>query len=293
MPLATVEVCVQGEDLSFGDGASSGQAASYWVAGFRPLPQVLAACRRLALVWALLAPALSAHAALTINSISLPTLIGRGQTVTATANYVRLSGSGLETVAVNVPAELEVAAPLPAACALAGAPGTAQTLTCPAVDPGSVGAAGSFSFGLLGRTLGGGQVSATNGASVARNAFSVVSGGDLSLVKTMAPGAVLVNGQSPTFTLTPSLTGDALPSGAGITITDQFPGSAGEFTLAAYTAPGYSCNTVTAANTVRRLVCTISGPGEQRCHRSRRRQLHRHPARQRSGGGVFRRQQRR
>ncbi len=208
-------------------------------------------------------PAVSAQAALTINSIDFPTRVGRGQTVTATANYVRLSGSGAETVTVSVPAELEIAAPLPPTCTLAGAPGSAQTLTCPAVNPGGVGTTGSFSLNLLGRTLGGGSVSASNAGpplSVAQNAFSVVSGGDLSLVKTIAPSAVLVNGQSPTFTLTPAITGDALPTGATVTITDQFPGASSEFTLSSYTAPGYSCSSVAAANAAGRLVCTIAGP---------------------------------
>ncbi len=211
----------------------------------------------------LLAPAWGAHAALTVNSIDLPTRIGRGQTVASAVNYVRFSGSGPEAVVVNVPAELEIVAPLPAGCSLAGASGSAQTLTCPAVNPGAAGATGSFALSVAGRALGGGLVTASNAGppvSVAQNSFSVVSGGDLTLVKTVAPSAVFVNGQSPAFTLTPTLAGDTLPSGATVTITDLFPGGAGEFTLAAYTAPGYSCNSVAAANAARRLVCTIAGP---------------------------------
>ena len=111
--------------------------------------------------------------------------------------------------------------------------------------------------------MGGGLLAAANAgppASLAQNSFTVVSGGDLSIAKTIAPASVFINGQSPTFTLTPSLSGDALPAGATIIITDQFPGGVGEFTLTSVTASGYTCSSVAAANAARQLDCTITGP---------------------------------
>jgi uncharacterized repeat protein (TIGR01451 family) len=205
-----------------------------------------------------------AQAALTITSIDIPARIGRGQTVPVAVNFTRASGAGAETVTADVPALIDIVAPLPPGCTLAGASGSPQTLTCTAVDPGSSpGNFGSFSFSARGLTLGGGNVAATNAGppvSVASGSFTVVSGGDLSIVKSMAPGTTLFNGQTATFTLAPNLSGDSVPAGATITVTDQLPGTIAEFELTAVSAPGYACNGVAAANATRSLVCTASGP---------------------------------
>jgi hypothetical protein len=89
----------------------------------------------------------------------------------------------------------------------------------------------------------------------------VVSGGDLSIAKTIAPGATLINGQTATFTLTPGLAGDAVQAGAVITVTDQLPGTSAEFQLTSVSAPApYVCNSVAAANATRTLSCTVTGP---------------------------------
>jgi uncharacterized repeat protein (TIGR01451 family) len=214
--------------------------------------------RRLALLCAMAAS--PAWAALTVNSVDVPTLIGRGQVVTGTVQVTRASGSGNETVVVAVPARLEIASPLPAACVLGGASGSPQTLTCTAVDPGAVGANGSFTFRARGLSLGGGSVSATSGGSVATDSFTVISGGDLTVGKTISPTGSIINGATVSFTLTPALGGDPLPAGAVITVTDQLPGGAGEFVLTGYSAPGYACNSVSAAQSSRSLVCTLTGP---------------------------------
>ena len=243
--------------MSFGDQASSKAAGAYAAA---LEPKTGPALKRLCGLLAWLVPAFSAQAALTINSVDLPTRIGRGQTVTATVTYVRASGSGPETVTVTAPGLLDIVAPLLPSCVLAGASGSTQTLSCTAIDPGGVSATGSFSLSLA---LGGGLLAAANAgppASLAQNSFTVVSGGDLSIAKTIAPASVFINGQSPTFTLTHSLSGDALPAGATISITDQFPGGVGEFTLTSVTASGYTCGSVAAANAARQLDCTITGP---------------------------------
>jgi len=213
-----------------------------------------------ALLWLALS-ASPAWAALTVNSVDVPTLIGRGQVVTGTVQVTRLSGSGNETVSVAVPALLEFASPLPAGCAVAGASGSPQTLTCSAVNPGAVGASGSFTFRARGLTLGGGSVSASSGASLpATDSFTVISGGDLTVGKTISPTGNIINGATVSFTLTPALGGDPLPAGAVITVTDQLPGGQGEFVLTAYSAPGYNCNSVAAAQVSRALVCTLTGP---------------------------------
>ena len=204
-----------------------------------------------------------AQAALTVTSIDIPARVGRGQTTAVAVNYTRASGTAPETVVADVPALLEITAPLPAGCTLAGAAGSAQTLTCAGVDPGAIGNSGSFSFNVRGRSLGGGNVSASNAgppASSASDSFSVVSGGDLTVAKSIAPGNVLINGQTATFTLTPALSGDTVPAGATVTVTDQLPGTAAEFSLTGITAAGYACNSVVDANATRNVVCTVTGP---------------------------------
>ena len=198
-----------------------------------------------------------------MNSIDVPTRIGRGETVSGLVSFTRASGSGPETVTIVTPAIIEVLAPLPAGCSLAGASGSIQTLTCTAVDPGTLGSSGTLSLSVRGLTLGGGNATATNAGppiSQASDSFSVVAGGDLSLAKTVSPSSTFINGQSPSFTLTPSIAGDTVPAGAVITITDQLPGSTSEFTLNTITAPGYTCNSAAAANASRTLSCTVTGP---------------------------------
>jgi large repetitive protein len=208
--------------------------------------------------------ALPSWAALTVNSIDLPTRIGRGQTVLVQVQVTRVSGSGPETVSVDSPSVLEVVAPLPAGCSVSGAVGSAQVLTCTAINPVGTGTIANFSFNVRGRVLGGGNLTATFAGppvSSASDSFSVVSGGDLTVAKAMAPSTTLLNGQTATFTLTPAIvTGDSIPVGSGVTVTDQLPGSASEFTLTSVSAPGYSCNSVADAQATRLLSCTASGP---------------------------------
>ena len=204
----------------------------------------------------------AAWAVLLINAVEVPTLIGNGQIVAGNVQYTRQSGTGNETVTVSTPALLEIVAPLPAGCLLAGAAGTPQTLTCTAVNPGNnAGDAGTFSFSVKGRALGGSSLSATAaGGNTNTDTFSVISGGDLTVGKTINPVGTIINGQTVTFTLTPAVNGDSLPAGAKVTVIDSLPGSAAEFQLTGYSAAGYSCNSVAAANASRQLVCSINGP---------------------------------
>ena len=211
-----------------------------------------------------LAASPAAWAVLVINSISVPTLIGNGQTVVGNVVYTRQSGSGAETVTVDIPSQLEIVAPLPAGCTLSGAAGSPQTLSCPNADPGAnPGDGGSFNFSVKGLALGGGSVAATAaGSNTNTNTFSVISGGDLTVGKSINPAGTLINGQTATFTLTPAINGDSVPAGAKITVIDTLPGSASEFQIitGGVSAPGYSCNSVAAANASRQLVCSINGP---------------------------------
>lgn len=209
-----------------------------------------------------LAASPAAWAALVINAIEMPTLIGKGQTVQGLVKYSRSSGSGNETVNVNTPALLEIVAPLPSGCTLSGAAGTAQSLTCTAVNPGdNPGNTGSFNFSVKGVGLGGSSVSATAaGGNTNTDSFSVISGGDLTVGKTISPTGTIINGQTVSFTLTPAINGDSAPAGTKITVIDSLPGSASEFQLTGYSAAGYTCNSVSAANASRQLVCSINGP---------------------------------
>jgi uncharacterized repeat protein (TIGR01451 family) len=201
----------------------------------------------------------AAQAALTINSVDLATRVGRGQTVPVTVSFTRSSGSGGETFTINSSDRLEIVS-VPGNCTVAGAVGTSQTVTCTGVDPGNIGSSGSLVVQARGLSLGGGNVSAQQGVgSSATDSFSVVSGADLTVAKTMAPSATVTNGQNVTFTLTPALAGDSVPAGGSVTVTDQLPGTAAEFTLSAFSAPGYSCNTLANANSTRVLTCTING----------------------------------
>ena len=204
----------------------------------------------------------AAWAVLVINAVEVPTLIGNGQVVAGNVQYTRQSGTGNETVTVSTPALLEIVAPLPAGCALSGAAGAPQTLTCTAVNPGNnPGDAGTFIFSVKGRALGGSSLSATaTGGNTVNDTFSVISGGDLTVGKTISPNGTIINGQAVTFTLTPAVNGDSLPAGAKVTVIDSLPGSAAEFQLTGYSAAGYSCNSVAAANASRQLVCSINGP---------------------------------
>ena len=117
----------------------------------------------------------AAWAVLVINAVEVPTLIGNGQVVAGNVQYTRQSGTGNETVTVSTPALLEIVAPLPAGCALSGAAGAPQTLTCTAVNPGNnPGDAGTFIFSVKGRALGGSSLSATaTGGNTVNDTFSV------------------------------------------------------------------------------------------------------------------------
>ena len=224
----------------------------------------MSSANRLLQIWLLMLGGLLsgvAQAALTINSVDLPARVGRGQTVPVVISVTRTSGSGPESVTFTSTARLQVVG-VPVGCSTVGAAGTAQVVTCTAVDPGTIGSTGTFTLQVQGRALGGDNVSANQGASLASDSFVVVSGGDLTVGKLIAPSATVLNGQTVTFTLTPTIAvgGDSLPALASITVTDQLPGSAAEFNLTSVSAAGYTCNSVAAANVSRTLTCTIVGP---------------------------------
>ena len=147
---------------------------------------------RWALAWVFATAAGQGWAALAVNSIDVPSRIGRGQAVPVVVQVTRVSGAGPELVTVQTPAELAVVTPLPAGCTLAGSEGAAQTVSCSNVDPVGAGAITTLSLEVRGRALGGGNVTASTAGpppSLASDSFSVVSGADLTVTKAIAPAA--------------------------------------------------------------------------------------------------------
>jgi hypothetical protein len=135
-----------------------------------------------------------------------------------------------------------------------------------AVPNGIAGATGTIVFPVAGQTVGGFNLTAT-GPSTPAASFSgtVRSTGDITVgkVKTSPAGNAVAGGQV-VFTLTPQIaSGDDVPTGASIVLTDTLPGTTTDFVLTAVQRNGSvagSCNTVTAANTSRTLTCTYTGP---------------------------------
>ncbi len=103
-----------------------------------------------------------------------------------------------------------------------------------------------------------GQVSAASGSTITAQAsvgggsppdmiadnneavwnMTVTAGSDLAITKTRSPGGTLLVGDTVTFTLNPSYTGD---SPSGIRVVDQVPDN---YAITAVTAPEWSCSTV-------------------------------------------------
>lgn len=200
----------------------------------------------------------SAHAQVAVNQLNVPSNIGRTLPATVEIEYQRTSAAAA-TIVVPIPPTLDVNGPgLPAGCSLIAGPAVECT-----VPPGAPGSAGTLSFDVIGNTLGSFSLVATaTGGSSAGNTGTVRSSGDLSLSKTKSPAGNVVPGQNTPFTLALSLAAgaDDLPAGASITITDQLPGTATDYTIASISSGIASCNSVASANSSRTLTCTVTGP---------------------------------
>ncbi|MFT3818485.1 MAG: SdrD B-like domain-containing protein [Rubrivivax sp.] len=204
----------------------------------------------------------SAWGQVAVNQILFPVNIGRTLDATVDVDYTRTSAAAA-VVQVPIPPQLGIAPPaLPAGCTaivLGGNPAVECT-----VPPGGAGDAGTLSFQVRGTTLGSFSLVATGtGGSSASNTGTVRSSGDLTLLKTKSPAGNLLPGQSATFTLQPQVAAgaDDLPPGNTITVTDQLPGTATDFTVSAINPGIASCTSVAVANGAARTVtCTYTGP---------------------------------
>ncbi|GGC88706.1 SdrD B-like domain-containing protein [Undibacterium terreum] len=186
--------------------------------------------------------------------------LGRGQVVNVDVVWSRTATATGDKITIVIPSQLGVNPPTPPA----GCVYTAPNMVCD-VPNGSAGASGTISFQVQGVQLGGFNLTAT-GTSAPAASFSgtVHSTGDIIVGKVKAsPAGSPVAGASTVFTLTPQISsGDDVPAGASLTVTDNLPGTTTDYTLTNIAASGLSasCNSVSAANSSRTLTCTYNGP---------------------------------
>ncbi len=215
--------------------------------------------RLLFAVGAVLALAGTAQAQVTVNSINLPTNIGRGQTVNVDIAWLRTS-SAAAIISTPLPAQVQVQPPaLPAGCVL-----NAGSVEC-TVPAGVATDTGTITFQVRGAALGGFNLTATaTGGSNASVSSNVTSAGDLTVLKSkISPAGNPLAGQVTTFRLAPNIAlGDDVPAGASIVVTDNLPGTSTDFNLTAFSTGGLAptCNSFATANSTRTLTCTYNGP---------------------------------
>jgi len=217
-----------------------------------------------ALVLAAMLPG-AALATIITEQLVVPSDIGLGMPADVTVNWSRTASGSGDTFTISVPATLDVDLPSLAAAGCTWNAGT-RVITC-TVPAGAANTSGSTTLRVVGANLGAGSLAAIgNGGGNASNTFEVRSSGDLTVgkVKTSPAGDVVAGGPV-TFTLSPQIAagGSDVPAGASITVTDQLPGTASDFTLTGRTFAGPltpACNSVAAANGSRTLVCTYAGP---------------------------------
>ena len=193
----------------------------------------------LLLVPLLLSISAGAQANVTVNSITVPSSVGRGLDVNVDIVWTRIN-TAAATITTPIPAQLTVNPPTPpAGCTVIAGPSVQCTV--PGGQPGS---SGTISFQVRGQTIGGFNLVATGtGGSNASISSSVVTAGDLMISKVKTTPAVNpIAGQSTTFRLTPNIAagGDDFPSTASIVVTDTLPGTATDFSLASLTFTGLS-----------------------------------------------------
>ncbi len=215
----------------------------------------------LMLVPCLLFIAAGAQANVIVNSISVPSSVGRGLDVNVDIVWTRIN-TAAATITTPIPTQLTVNPPTPPiGCTVIAGP----SVLCN-VPGGGPGSSGTITFPVRGQTIGGFNLVATGtGGSNASISSSVVTAGDLTIGKVKTtPAGNPIAGQSTTFSLTPNIAtgGDDFPSTASIVVTDTLPGTATDFTLASRTFTGLnpSCNAVADAQSTRTLTCTYSGP---------------------------------
>ncbi len=205
------------------------------------------------------AAAVGAQANVTLNSVAIPSSVGRTMDVDVDVAYTRTSTSPV-SINVTIPPELAVNPPAPpAGCAVTG-----NELEC-SVPAGGVGSTGVITFPVRGQAIGGFNLTAhsTNGSTAVASS-NVRASGDLTVAQIQAPSNTLIAGQETTFTLQPKIAagGDDVPTGGSVVVTTLLPATATDFELTDinFTGKTPSCTAVGAANTSRTLTCTYSGP---------------------------------
>jgi uncharacterized repeat protein (TIGR01451 family) len=193
------------------------------------------------------------------TSVASVTDLGRNQIVGVSINWSRTVTAVGDKITMPVPAQLTINPPVPPA----GCVYIAPNMICDVPD-GAVGDSGTINFNVKGLALGGFNLTAT-GTSPPAATFSgtVRSTGDIIVgkVKT-SPAGNPITGGTIIFTLTPKIpSGDDVPAGASIIVTDNLPGTSTDFSLSAVNFTGLtpSCNTTVNANATRTLTCTYNG----------------------------------
>lgn len=209
-------------------------------------------------LWMCLCGAVQAQ--VTVQSLTLPSNIGRGQDVSVEISWLRTS-SAAATISTPLPAQVQVAPPaLAAGCSLNGV-----SVDC-TVPAGAAGSTGTITFQVRGAALGGFNLTGTaTGGSNASGSSNVTSAGDLTVVKNKtSPAGNPITGESTVFGLTPNLAlADDVPGSATLVVTDNLPGTSTDFNLTAIGNTGPltpTCTSVAAANASRTFTCSYNGP---------------------------------
>lgn len=200
-----------------------------------------------------------AQAQVVATSVTSATDLGRGQIVNVSIDWSRTTTATGDKITMPIPAQLTVNPPAPPAGCVYNAP----NMVCNVPD-GISGDAGTISFSVKGLALGGFNLTAT-GTSPPAATFSgtVRSTGDIVVGKAKtSPAGNAITGGTVVFTLTPKITsGDDVPAGASIVVTDNLPGTSTDYALSSVSFTGLTpvCNTTANANSTRTLTCTYGG----------------------------------
>ena len=204
-----------------------------------------------------------AWAQVVVNQILFPSNIGRALDATVSIDATR-TGSAAGNITVALPPQLTASAP-PAAsgCALTGSPATAVVCTVPA---GNASDRVLLNFDVRGLQLGSFNLGAVTATSSASNTGTVRESGDVTVQQSRLPTGNPVIGQSVVFSIGPRIAagGDALPSGAVLTLTGQLPGLSANFSVtginSGINSGMASCNSAALVDSTRTLSCSIAGP---------------------------------
>jgi len=201
----------------------------------------------------------AAQAQVVATGVTVPPDVGRDQVVNVDIEWTRLTTGAGDKISTLIPPQLAVNPPAPPA----GCTYTAPNMVCNVPD-GNAGATGTITFQVRGQTLGGFNLTATGTSLPAATSTGTVrSTGDIVIGKAKtSPAGNPVTGGPVVFTLSPQITsGDDVPAGASIVVTDHLPGTATDFNLTNVTFSGRTptCNSTANANSTRTLTCTYSG----------------------------------